>query len=526
MKFFSLIFSLIGSVVVTLMLGGTANDWFGMTSDSWVGFLFIFFFAFLAFMAITFWIVNAGSTGWGTTPLIRHLSGVIARYVTFIITVLLLWLPLGLIPGSLRFQILQSLPNILAQALVWGYLLGMIWVATRVVGSVRHWLATVTTPMRRFFRVKEFGTGGSARFAGIMDEWAERYEEGSVLLGESFFEPEWRVGIEDDRHILTVGGTRAGKNRSLLIPNLLTWPGSALVIDPKGTNAAVTAARRGHGGGRVKEHLGQQVFVLDPFKEVTGIQSAHFNPLDFIDPDSDRVAEDIWLVADALVVPSGDDFFDVSALGLISGIIAHVITRERDQGGANLSRVRELLSRGDTDEWEDLLDDMLANTDAGGLAASAAGQIRSAGPKAGGDIKATAQYHTRWLDSVAMGDILKSSDFSMRDLKAKLMTVYLVLPTDQLLNHARFLRLFVNLAIHTASAGENPPHPVLFMLDEFFSLGKLDLAEKAVALLGSKSLKFWPAVQSLTQLESLYGKNWETFWDAAAVVQVFGIGDR
>lgn len=526
MKFFSFIFSLIGGVILTLMFGSIANSWFGLPPNDLVGFIFIFIIATFALLIITASINNASNTGWATAPFIRRLSGIIARYVTFIFTVLLLWLPLGLIPGQLRFQVLQALPNIIAQVLVMGYLVGMIWVATKVVGNVRNWLATTTTPIRRFFRTKEFGTGGSARFAGIMDEWAERYEEGSVLLGESFYEPEWRVGIEDDRHILTVGGTRAGKNRSLLVPNLLTWPGSALVIDPKGTNAAVTAARRGHGGGRVSEYLGQQVYVIDPFKEVEGVQSAHFNPLDFIDPDSDRVAEDIWLVADALVVPSGDDFFDVSALGLISGIIAHVITTERDTGGANLTRVRELLARGDTDEWEDLLDEMLANTEAGGLAASAAGQIRSAGPKAGGDIKATAQYHTRWLDSVAMGEILQSSDFSMRDLKAKLMTVYLVLPTDQLLNHARFLRLFVNLAIHTASAGANPTHPVLFMLDEFFSLGKLDLAEKAVALLGSKSLKFWPAVQSLTQLKSLYGDNWETFWDAAAVVQVFGIGDR
>ena len=50
-----------------------------------------------------------------------------------------------------------------------------------------------------------------------------------------------------DRHLLTVAPTRAGKGVAAIIPNLLTYPGSALVIDPKGENAMVTALRRGPG---------------------------------------------------------------------------------------------------------------------------------------------------------------------------------------------------------------------------------------------------------------------------------------
>ena len=525
MKFTWQVVSVGGGALAALIFQRPANEFLGQPAGSWLVPFGIFIVVAVVLNAVTKPLAAASATGWGTTPLGRRLSGFVARPITFVLTVVLLWLPLGLVPGPVRYELLQQLPKFTAEVLVMAYLVGMIWLATRLVVPVRQWVAVVTTPLRRLFRIVQFGKGGAAQFAGIMEEWAARYKKGAVLLGSSLFDPGWRVGLKDDRHMLTIGGTRAGKNRSLLIPNLLTWPGSALVIDPKGTNAAVTAARRGHGGGRVTSGLGQDVYVLDPFAQVAGVKSAHFNPLEFIDPDSSKVAEDIWLVADALVVPSGDDFFDVSALGLISGIIAHVITRERDQGGANLSRVRELLARGDDRQWDALLDDMLGNDEAGGIAASAAGQMKTAGPKAGGDIKATALYHTRWLDSTAMGEILQHSDFAMRDIKAKPMTVYLVLPPEQLQNHARFLRLFVNLAIQTASTGANPPYPVLFMLDEFFSLGKLDLAERAVALLGSRGLKFWPVVQNLTQLAELYGKNWETFWDAAAAVQIFGIGD-
>ena len=526
MKLFWLSVSVIAALVAALILWDSSNEWLGQRQDSWNGPVGVFIATFVALSILTKPLGEINAPGLGTTPLGRRLFGWIPRPLTFLITVLILWLPLGLIPGKARYDFLQSLPGLTAEILVMGYLLGMVWLATKLVGQVREWIAIITAPMRRFFRMISFGGGGSAKFAGIMEEWRARYKKGAVLLGGSLYDPNFRVGLKDDRHMLTIGGTRAGKNRSLLIPNLLTWPGSALIIDPKGTNAAVTAARRGHGGGQVGSHLGQDVYVIDPFGEVPDTATAHFNPLDFIDPDSPRVAEDIWLIADALVVTSGDAFFDTSALGLISGLIAHVVTRERQSGGANLSRVRQLLAQSDEASWGRLLEEMGQNREAGGLAASAAGQLQSAGPRAGGDILATAQYHTRWLDSVAMAEVLKSSDFAMSDLKAKETTVYLVLPPDQLNNHARFLRLFVNLAIQTASSGQNPRYPVLFMLDEFFSLGKLDLAERAVALLGSKALKFWPVVQSLSQLKSLYGDNWETFWDAAAAVQIFGIGDR
>lgn len=526
MKSFLGWFSFGGGVLVALIMRGPTNDWLGLPADSWIAPIGVFVVVSIGLNVITQPFAAASDTGFSTSPFGRRLGGFIARPLTYILTFGLLLMPFALVPGPLRFELLHKLPLWLANGLVAAYLLAMVWLATKLVMPVREWVAILTTPVRRFLRIISFGAGGSAKFAGIMDEWCFRYKKGSVLLGSSFYDPNWRVGLKDDRHILTVGGTRAGKNRSLLIPNLLAWPGSAIVIDPKGTNAAVTAARRGHGGGNVTESLGQDVYVLDPFGEVPGVTSARFNPLDFINPDSIKVVEDIGLVADALVVPSGDKFFDNSARGLIAGLIAHVVTREREQGQANLRRVRELLARGDKDQWEDLLTDMLGNHEAGGLAAGAASQMKTAALETSGSIMATTLEQTSWLDSMAMAEILNSSDFALSDLKAKLVTVYLVLPPDQLRNHACFLRLFVNLAIQIASTGANPRYPVLFILDEFFSLGKLDLAENAVSLLGSKSLKFWPVVQSLTQLKKLYGENWEAFWDAAAVVQIFGIGDR
>ena len=54
---------------------------------------------------------------------------------------------------------------------------------------------------------------------------------------------------------------------------MLQYPGSALVIDPKGENARITARARARFG---------PVFVLDPFK-VSGQLGAAFNPLAHLD---------------------------------------------------------------------------------------------------------------------------------------------------------------------------------------------------------------------------------------------------
>ncbi|MBL4852478.1 MAG: type IV secretory system conjugative DNA transfer family protein [Gammaproteobacteria bacterium] len=112
------------------------------------------------------------------------------------------------------------------------------------------------------------------------------------------------IGASDDRHLLTIAGTRAGKGTSVIIPNLLTYEGSIFCIDPKGENATLTAERRGQGRGIPKGGLGHEVYVLDPFKvaDVPDEYRAGFNPFDFLDPQNPNFIDDCDSLADALVV--------------------------------------------------------------------------------------------------------------------------------------------------------------------------------------------------------------------------------
>ncbi len=83
-----------------------------------------------------------------------------------------------------------------------------------------------------------------------------------LLVGRLGEQP---LRYQGDGHLVTIAPTRSGKGISAIIPNLLTYPGSVIVTDPKGENFAVTARRR--------QELGTQVVVFDPF----GVTTARSN---------------------------------------------------------------------------------------------------------------------------------------------------------------------------------------------------------------------------------------------------------
>src|SRR5262249_46015702 len=191
-------------------------------------------------------------------------------------------------------------------------------------------------------------------------EWADpalvetqyAYRDGTVWLGRSPSENQIPLGYRDDRHVCVVSGSRGGKGTSFIIPSLIEWPGSICVVDPKGENATITAARRG-GGSNYAAGLGQAVRVLDPFKagQVDDALRGRFNPLDALDPAHEETVDEAGRVADAIVVvhESNDPFWDESARSMVKGLILHILTAPEYEGRRNLVTLRRLILRGD---WE------------------------------------------------------------------------------------------------------------------------------------------------------------------------------
>ena len=429
-------------------------------------------------------------------------------------------------------------PNLVNSLLFYGVVFGPVPLGAWLYYGWLKWrglerVGILTGGMRRWWRRRGFGAGGSAGFGGLFEELSARFRRGDVLLGSSlYFSPKrreaFKIGMGDDRHMLTIAGSRGGKGRSAIIPNLILWPHSALVIDPKGTNAAVTALRRGTGGGRVTSSLGQDVFVVDPFGIVEGVERSGFNPLAAIDIDSLTVTEDIALLTDALVMPEtggNAEHFVSGARTIIAGVVAHLLLQEYETTPTLLD-VRRALT-GSAEELDEMFGAMAATTGVGApsLGRVAASLCENAGPNERGSFFTTLTGNMKWLDSAAMAQILGRTDFDLADLKKGNMTVYVVLPPDLLEEHKRFMRLFVNLSIRAMSRPPRAENPVLFVLDEFFALGTMSLLEKAAGLLGGYNVKLWPIVQNLGQIKELYPQNWETFFSNAGAAQVFAVND-
>jgi len=369
---------------------------------------------------------------------------------------------------------------------------------------------------RRYWRHETWSAFGAASWASKRDlEQAGLLGTEGVVIG--------RLGSklirhQTDRHLLTLAPNRSGKGVSSIIPNLLTWPGSLVVIDPKGENAVVTARRR--------RDMGQEVHVLDPLG-ITGLPRSRFNPFLWLDPASRTFVEDTVLIADSLHMthgPNDEVFFSNESKAWIAGDIMHIVTTE-PPANRTPAQLRAHLTAGE-DEIEWLLDDMIENTAAYGLAARAAKRLRQKADRERSGVISTAQAETHFLDSPSMTQVMAASDFDLGRLKRGAMTIYLVLPAERLATHGRWLRLMVSLCIAALTRDRAPAlHPVLVVLDEFAALGRLQAIETAMGLLAGYGVQLWPILQDLSQLQDLYPRRWRSFLANAGAIQAFSVND-
>ena len=342
-----------------------------------------------------------------------------------------------------------------------------------------------------------------------------------------------RLRYAGARHMLTVAPTRSGKGVATIIPNLLYHPGSALIVDPKGENALITALRRGDGdAAKGIPGLGQRIVLLDPWDIAAsklGLPRSRFNPLDWIKAGDPDAAENAFILADALVVKEGGSdaaFWDEEAKSLLTGLIMHVATSPSEEGLRHLGRVREILTL-TPGLFGKVLKAMLEHPDP--LVVSTAARTMAKEEKLISGVMATAQAHTHFLESPRIEESLLASDFSFEDLKTGLVTVYLILPADRLNTFNRWLRLLIQQAItiNARNIDVKPKAPILFMLDEMPTLGKLPSVEQAYGLMAGFGMQLWGIVQDLSQLAKIYGEHgWQTFISNSGVIQYFGSRDR
>ena len=441
-------------------------------------------------------------------------------------------------------------------------LLGIGWLFAGAMWAER-------TGMNLWFRRLPMFGHGSARFATRKERAALQAAPEGLLIGR---DPETGAMLTYDgpAHLMTLAPTRSGKGVSSLMPNLLSVWRSMIVVDPKGENTRIT--------WRTRSAMGP-VHFFDPFG-LTGYPSAALNPLDALTPDSPDLGEDAATLAEALVMdPPGqvqDAHWNEEAKALLTGLILFCACHEED-GRRTLGSVREYLTLA-PERWQELLGLMQDSREADGLIARAANRFRGKSDREAASVLSAAQRHTHFLDSRRVAATLERTDVAFADLKHAIGTVFLVLPPDRLDTYARWLRLLIAQALrdigrsdgsgragdtpsprpalseplggpqgageardapdhpHSASGSQSgsrspldepmaPEGPILFLLDEFAALGRLEAVERAMGLMAGYGLQLWPILQDLSQLKALYGPRANTFVANAGVLQTFGVND-
>ena len=343
-------------------------------------------------------------------------------------------------------------------------------------------------------------TFGSARWASKKEiTKAGLLGEEGLILGQ--YDGDY-LRHEGPEHVLCFAPTRSGKGVGLVVPTLLTWPGSAVIHDIKGENWHLTAGLRSRIG---------QVIRFDP----TDVHSAAYNPLLEVRRGEWEV-RDVQNVADILVDPEGSlerrSHWEKTSHSLLVGAILHVLYAERDK---TLAGVATFLSDPQR-TIEATLKAMMTTPHLGEagthpVVASSARELLNKSENERSGVLSTAMSFLGLYRDPVVAAVTSRCDWRISNLvdREAPTSLYLVVPPSDISRTKPLIRLILNQIGRrlTEDLQQAKRHRVLLMLDEFPALGRLDFFESALAFMAGYGLRSFLIAQSLNQIERAYGAN-------------------
>lgn len=309
-------------------------------------------------------------------------------------------------------------------------------------------------------------------------------------------------------HTLIVARTRAGKGTRVLVPTLLRYDSSMLVIDPKGENAAITARTR-------RDQLGHTVHIVNPWGELEGhyeqmgFTCATYNPLDAIDrtdPNAVAVAQSLAATICPITDPK-ERYWQGSAANVLAAVFLWISDSPTEE--KTLARARHIITRSRAD-FKKILAQMMASTAYNGAINEIVSQYYDLAEDTYSGIMSGLVENTKFISDPQIKTSTAASSFSLQALRDERITVYIVIPHDRIETHSTWLRLMITSAMQALKARNRntrpPQHRCMFMIDEFGSLGHIPDLPRDIALMSGYGLDFTLVVQGLDQLEHHYNK--------------------
>lgn len=349
------------------------------------------------------------------------------------------------------------------------------------------------------------------------------------------FKPMHIMMHDGPEHILTLAPTRSGKGIGIILPTLLYWTQSVLVLDIKGENWAISAGYR-------QKVMGQKVLKFEPTNSKG--TAARFNPLSEIRKGTFMEIQDIQNIANILVNPQGKsdmDHWEKSGQALLTAVIAHLIYTEDN---ASLARTAEFLQVSEDGSNFFARLDALAEYEHDSehtgifkeiyseshmavvkskpychpLVRQMAVDMKGKSENERASIVSTCTTTLSLFSDPLLAKNTAVSDFAISDLMNydQAVSLYLIIPPSDINRLAPITRMIIDLIIRRntndmdfANAKPAPKykHKMLLLLDEFPAIGRMDTLEIALGFIAGYGLKVLLIAQDLSQLNKAYTKD-------------------
>lgn len=364
------------------------------------------------------------------------------------------------------------------------------------------------------YRRRDSDVYGKGRFANRKDIESEGlFAQKGVCLGRFAQDLMHLPGYE---FVLLAAPTRTGKGVGFVIPNLLTFRESTVVLDIKGENYNLTSAFR-------RKHLGNEIFYFNPFSETTH----RWNPLSYVSENPLFRVNDLRALA-AIVFKTperGDPFWSDSARNLFVGLsllvletprlphtMGEILRQASGKGKDTALYLREVITARQrtaqplSRECQDSINRFLNGSD---------DTLKN--------ILSTFTSALGVFSSPVTDKATSADDFDLRDVRKRKMSIYIHIPAGEVMQAQFIINLFFSQLINEnvkELPEQNPDlkYQCLLMLDELTAAGKIEILAKGVGFMAGYNMRLALVIQNNSQLESTYGKE-----DAHSIMDNMGI---